>query len=931
MTVRGLGGHPTVAHARGSPTLTAGQGGDVNRENAHSVAADDRGATPLARPPDPRQPFDTPHRHHAARHARPRLTEGSVVRRRLTDAVDAGVRRLVTVVCAGPGWGKTELAASWAPTSTDPVAWLTVRPDDNDRTRFWAHVVAALDGLDAIAPGSTLARLEPSTGVTDGTLVRILDGLDELTKPVVLVLDDFHELRRRRVLDDLDDLLLYPPEGLRLLTRSEPALRLHRLRLAGDIAEIRAPDLAFREDEATLLFAHRELRVTCDDLAHVLERTEGWAAGLRLAAASLAGGRRGRPVDGLAGDDGVTDYLTREVLTDLPPNVRRFLMRTSVFDEVCADLATAVTGEPYSQRILEDLERANAFVQGLGSSPRWFRYHPLLRDVLRHELAVESPGAVPELHRQAARWYHGQNAVIESLRHAAAARDWIHLGRLAVMWLPVVVSADRAAFVAVLRQIPPNEMSTSVELLLSAMLVQYTAGDYADVPRRIAQARDLLGRPSGRGTLAVEVALLTIEAAITARRRGDMPALVDAATGTLARLAHARFAELPALLQYRAIALCHKGMGLLWSGHPGRVDRYLWAALTASRGVGLVLVEINALGYLALLAVTRGSVSEAYEHAAHAVDLADRRGARGATQAVPAHLALALAELEHTNRPEAERAFQEGFDAHRGEPDVTHVLLSSLVRARLLVAGGDLDAARGELRRARSGAAATMVAPALDRWHRLTESEVDLLSGHAEAVVARYGRHTDSLLPSETVCLARAELAIGGLDLAEALAARARATSPGNLNAVWAWTVTALVADAQGHGNRSVDALSSAVRIAQREGIRRPFLSIGDRRLATLLERQRWLVRDNAAFVADLLAETTPTRPGAAPAPETDLSDRELEVLRYLPTVLTAAEIADELRVSVNTVKAHLRSIYRKLDVTRRREAVVRAREQNLI
>jgi LuxR family maltose regulon positive regulatory protein len=385
------------------------------------------------------------------------------------------------------------------------------------------------------------------------------------------------------------------------------------------------------------------------------------------------------------------------------------------------------------------------------------------------------------------------------------------------------------------------------------------------------------------------------------------------------------------LFQYRAIALNNKGVGLLWTGHISRADRYLWAGVTAARAAGLILIEINAIGHLALLAVLRGSLREAYEHAALACDLAERRGVRKSLQSVAGQLALALVELEHNNVAEADREFRQAVDAHRADPEAAQVLVASIVEARLYLAAADLEAARVVLRQARRDADPLMVAPALDRWHRLTESEVDLASGHAETVVARYRRHTDSLLPAETVCLARAELALGNLDLAEALAGRARSASPGKLVAVWAWTVTALVADAQGHGNRSVDALASAVRIAQREGIRRPFVSLGDRRVATLLERQRWLVRDNANFVADLLAETAATRAAPVASPDTDLSDREQEVLRYLPTVLTAAEIADDLHVSVNTVKAHLRSIYRKLDVTRRREAVVFARERGLI
>ena len=428
------------------------------------------------------------------------------------------------------------------------------------------------------------------------------------------------------------------------------------------------------------------------------------------------------------------------------------------------------------------------------------------------------------------------------------------------------------------------------------------------------------------------IVLGILEAAAVSRFRGDMPGLVAATTDVLAQLTKARLAELPSLLQYRAIALSNKGTGLLWTDQTDRADQYLWAASTAARAAELELVEINAVGHLAMLAFLQGSLREAYDHAVAARDLAERRGLGSALQAVAAHFALALVELEHNNIAQAEQAFHQGFRAHRADPEAAQAAVSSLVRARLLEARGEVDAARAVLEQARRDADPLMVAPAIERWHLLTESELDLASGPADAVTARHGSTAHGLRPAEAVCLARAELALGKLDRADTLAARARAGSCGSLFAVWAWTITALVADAQGHGNRSVDALTNAFGIARREGIRRPFLVVGVRRLAPLVERQRWLVKENAGFVADLLAEMD-THRGLRPAaePVSELSERELEVLRYLPTVLTAAEIAHELHVSVNTVKAHLRSIYRKMDVSRRREAVVRAREWGLL
>jgi LuxR family transcriptional regulator, maltose regulon positive regulatory protein len=862
--------------------------------------------------------------------SRPRLTGKLVHRRRLVDVVDDGVSQAVTLVCAGAGWGKTILVASWAAATPGPVAWLTLTGEDNDRTNFWTHVAAALRAAGVVPADSALAELDPAPRMADSVLLRVLEALDHLVNPVVLVLDDFHELDDRIVTEDLTHLFQYMPECLRVVvvTRTEPVVPLHRLRASGELTEIRTTDLAFRPDEAAALFARHDLRMTNDELTTLLVRTEGWPAGLRLAAAFLNRPGQREWIDRFAADRGVVaDYLNREVLAVLSPDVQAFLLRTSVLGEVCAELATAVTGERYSQRILEDLELANAFVYGLDPHSRWFRYHPLLKDVLVNRLHIDSPELVAELHVLAARWYAGQGAVIEAMRHAAAGRDWDFVAHLAANWTPLLVSTDRSPFVAVLRKIPPERLTASPELIICAALLLYDAGNYESIPEQLALARSRMNGGPDRPASPIEIALLTLSAGVVSRIHGDMRGLVTTTTDLLARLATMPFDELPALLHYRAIGLNDKGVGLLWSGDDFHADRYLWAASTAARAAGLVMVEINAIGHLALLAARQGSLREAYEHGVHARDLAQRRGAEGTLQVVAAFMALSLVELEYNNLAEAERAFQMGFDAHRADPEATQVLVVTMTQARLCMSRGDLDSARVILRQSRRDVNPLLVAPAAERWHLLTQSELDLASGHAEAVVGRYGRHTSSLLPAEAVCLARAELALGNLDLAEALAARARAASPGNLVAVWAWTVTALVSDAQGYGNRSVDALATAVRIAQRESIRRPFLTLGDRRLVALLERQRWLVKENARFVADILAETETMRPVSVNSPFTDLSERELEVLRYLPTVLTAAEIATDLHVSVNTVKAHLRSIYRKLDVSRRREAVVRGRE----
>jgi LuxR family maltose regulon positive regulatory protein len=321
-------------------------------------------------------------------------------------------------------------------------------------------------------------------------------------------------------------------------------------------------------------------------------------------------------------------------------------------------------------------------------------------------------------------------------------------------------------------------------------------------------------------------------------------------------------------------------------------------------------------------------VGEAAEYVGSALDLARRGGFESSAQASVSYLISALIELERDRVGEAQEALRKALHAGGEEPAAAPAVLAVLVRAHLLLAAGDPAAARALLRQTREEAPVTLVAPVLDHWLRLVESEADLALGSCREVVARYDRESPHgvLTPSEQVCLARALLAAGDHAAAERLLSRVR-ESTDHVAAVTAWIATAFAADVEGHGNRSIDAMSRAVLIGEREGIRRPFRRFDQRRLAVLLDRRRWVEEHTAAPAVG-------PRPagGEPPAGTLDvLSERERDVLRYLPTVLTAGEIAGNLNISINTVKAHMRSIYRKLGAARRREAVVRARQLGLL
>ncbi|HEX8347397.1 MAG TPA: LuxR C-terminal-related transcriptional regulator [Actinoplanes sp.] len=866
---------------------------------------------------------------------RPDVGRSRLHRPRLIAMLDTGVRRLVTLVSAGPGWGKTTLVSAWASTRRLPVAWLTLDHYDNDPRVFATHVLAALRSTAVAVAGWSPGDVDALLG--DGIQrIRALDQvLSRLPMPVVLVLDDFDLIDDPQLVRELGGLLHPPRNDIRivLISRSEPALPLHRLRAAGELSEIRASDLAFTIAEAAELLAGHGVSLPPDETALLVQRTEGWAVGLQLAAGFLTGPDGGAVADFTGDVRPVDDYLSEEVLARETPYARTFLLHTSICEHICGELADAITLETTGQRTLEALEQANQFVVRLDTRPSWFRYHHLIRDVLQHRLVLETPWMLPRLHRRAAEWYADHGLVIDALGHAVAAQDWEFVGRLVVDAAPMILSRDRARLVKVLEQVPAGQLAGTAELVLCAAILLFNAADYAGIRERLGEAQKLLTHRSGPDRRAVEIAIRALRGAVS-RVDGDMPAMMDETSDQLAALAQAPLARLPSTLQYRAIALNNHGVALLWTGRPEAAERYLSMGAAAAHTVGLDLVEINAVGHLALLEVMFGSVREAERLIQAARDRAQRGGWTTALQVVAAQHAAALVELERSRPARAERALQQGLRIHRSDPEAAQWRLSLGIAARLAITQDRLPSARAFLEEARRRRYPRAQMPVIDQWLLAVESEVDLQSDLPDRVQQRYAqrvRHVPSSLP-ETNLLIRAALATHDLDTAQALLAERGSLMSEAVATVEARILGALVFEAAGRGLQAGEMLEKAVALAAPEGIRRPFVDLAGGQLGPLLARQSLVTGDHAQFIAELLRLIGGSgQTSAMPAGIRALSDRETEVLRYLPTMLTAAEIGVELGVSVNTVKAHMRAIYRKLGTPRRRQAVARAREHGLI
>ena len=396
------------------------------------------------------------------------------------------------------GWGKTLAAAAWAASgpTAGKLAWVSLDEGDSEPRLFWSYVLTALRRSGAVPPENDLAELVPGPAVDEEIIRRILYGISQLPEPVVLVLDDFHNIHDADVLSGVAMLLRYqlPQRRLVLITRMDPVFSLHRLRLSGELTEIRAADLAFSPGEATAMLDQLGVSVAVQ-LAQLLGRTEGWAAGLRLAALTLQVDPSGSRLAEYAADDGVVaDYLADQVFLAQPPPLREFLLRTSILERVTGELADAVSGgEHRGHQYLERLAHANAFVMSLGGAGHWYRYHPMLRAMLQHRLSTEQSETVPLLHRRAALWFAAHDHPVEATRHAVSAADWALLSELLVTRVVGrLVSVERQALGRALDKLPPVDGEDPAEVHLCRAARCLAMSDFAAIWAHVSRAWETL-------------------------------------------------------------------------------------------------------------------------------------------------------------------------------------------------------------------------------------------------------------------------------------------------------------------------------------------------------------------------------------------------------------------------------------------------------
>jgi LuxR family transcriptional regulator, maltose regulon positive regulatory protein len=866
-----------------------------------------------------------------------------LARHRLHERLAAGVQGPLTLITAGAGCGKTVLLSAWLHSGGPdlPTAWLALDARHASRTRFWSDALAALRSTGAVGDGELAELAAPQAdGSSEDFAARVVVALSEVARPLVLVIDDLHELTSGEALAELGYVITHAGRRLRVVaaSRRDPDLSLHRLRLDGELTEIRMGELAFSPAEAAELFAALGQPLTPELADRLWQRTEGWAAGLRIAALSARGEQDMETfVETFAGDDrALADYLIAEVLARQPPRLREFLLRTSIVDRIGPDLADALTEGTDGARMLSDLERANAFISRVPGAGQPYRYHQLVTELLRGELRREAPEEIPALHRRASQWYAETGSWLPAIEHAVLAHDWQQAAALLNdHWMTLYLQGAGEVVYELLDRIPREHLAADPQLAVTAAAAWLMAGDAPAAEPYLSMAEETGTELSDSDRRRFDVSL-AVTRLLYARLTGQLQRATEEARAVLRTQGGRPWEHDLASDDKEAVALLNIGIAELWAGGRHASDLSLRRSLHIASRRGHDYIELQALAALSAVAIMDGRLADSRELAEQAIDLAERRGWSGSPAVATALFAFAGLEYQRDRLDEVARLLDRGEIAVRSTREPVLLLTLQYLRGLQSVARGEPEAAIACFREARSSIPEIhdehfLALPSV--WmeaHQLIDLGRDdearaLLAGVSDADPVEIRAPTARLLHRAGDSEAALEQLAPALDV----------TAPYNHMQILldAHVVAATIYDEVGDVGGSMRCLEAALEFAEPEGYMRSFLDRGGPGLGDLLRRQVRHGTAHRALIDEILDRVEGGGgDGGRPAALADpLTARELDVLRYLPTSLQLAEISAELFLSVNTVRSHVKSIYRKLDVQRRSQAVERGRELRLL
>jgi LuxR family maltose regulon positive regulatory protein len=847
----------------------------------------------------------------------------------------------VTLISAPAGSGKTSLLRAWAdgPGQAYQLAVVQLRRDQQDAQQFWLAVLSSIR-LAAGTPGES-EQLAATPDFNEATIsARVLSELGAHHDRTFLIIDDLHELTSPQALMQLTRLLEKLPPNVHaiLATRRDLPLRLHKLRLAGELADIRAADLRFTERETSQFLTASGIALSAAGVARLHQRAEGWAAGLRLAAMSLASSPDPeRFVAEFSGSSRtVAEYLLAEMLECQPPEVQQLLLRTSLLDRVNGELADLLTGHPGCERILLELEDANAFVVSLDPPRTWFRYHHLFADLLRLELRRRLPEELPGLHRLSARWLIEHGEIVDAIRHTQAAGDWSDAARLlADHSFGLTLDGQAQTIESLLSAFPPGAVTDGPDIPLARATNDVIRGRLDQAAAHLTVAEAWIAATPVNRQHRLEVATAALRLSL-ARKRGHLAGVVEQVRFLASPVTGQSDEDIALDSDLRAVALMNLGTVEAWSLGNQDSQRHLQEGADLARKIGRPYLEVACLAEIAFaskiepFATTRRRCREA-------IALAEQHGWGAEPVISPALVNLAGALIWTGEFSEGDYWLQRTARSLETDTGPGLRLLLHMGTGMLLSCRRRHGAALAEY------SAAEHLQAQMEGSHALTRQ----LTSWRLATQARLGQFSEAraslavleaeLAGSGEISNARAVLCLADDDPAAALAAvqdvlDGQAPAIGYVTVVETHLLAALAHRRLGDQRAATAAAERALALAEADRLVLPFAMTGSLELLEAVPRHETA---HAALLTDILdvMRGSAITPGAegSPAQIERLSPSELRVLRFLPTNLSRPEIASELSVSVNTVNTHIRNIYAKLQAQDRSAAVQRAREMRLL
>jgi LuxR family maltose regulon positive regulatory protein len=864
-----------------------------------------------------------------------------IQRGELLASLDRAAQAKVTLISAPAGGGKTSLLRAWAdgPGQQYRLAVVQVRRDQQDSQQFWLAVLSAIRAASG-TPGDGEQLAATPDFNQEAIAERVRSELAEHGDRTFLIIDDLHELTSPEALTQLTRLLERLPQHVHaiLATRRDLPLRLHKLRLAGELAEIRAADLRFTPRETHQFLEASGIVLSEGGVAKLHQRTEGWAAGLRLAAISLASSPDPeRFVGEFSGSSRtVAEYLLAEMLESQPAEVQQLLLRTSLLDRLNGELADLLTGHPGSERILLDLEDANAFVVSLDPARTWFRYHHLFADLLRLELRRRLPEQVPVLHRLAAEWFSQHGEIVDAVRHTQAAGDWPDAARLlADHTFGLTLDGQAQTIQTLLRAFPPGAVTEGPDLPLARATSDLVRGRLNEAAAHLAVAETSIAATTPDRKHRLEVAIAALRLSL-ARKRGRLAEVVEQVRFLASPVAGQSDEDIALDSDLRAVALMNLGIVEAWSLGNQDSERHLREGADLARRIGRPYLEVACLAELAFaskiepFAITRQRCREA-------IALAEQHGWGAEPVISPALVNLAGALIWTGEFDEGEYWLQRtarALETDTGPPMrlVLHLgtglLWSGRRRQREALAEyraaedlqAQLEGSHALMRQLTSFRLATQA-----RLGQLSEAQASLAA--LDADLAGTGEISNA---RAAICLAQGNPAAALVAVHDVRSGMAPAI--GYMTVVEAHLLAALAHRELGDQRAASAATESALALAEADRLVLPFAMTGSLELLEAVPRHETA---HAALLTDILDVMRGSSISAGNEPSLaeieQLSPSELRVLRYLPTNLSRPEIASELSLSVNTVNTHIRNIYAKLQAQDRSSAVQRAREMRLL